>query len=755
MTTKRMQRNLTIMFTDISGFTRHTEKISRDQLMNRLDTHNKLLMPIVAHFEGKVIKTIGDAFLITFESPTNAVQCGTYMQYTLKKYNHGIPDGEQIHIKVSINAGEVTATDNDVFGDAVNVAAKIEKATNPDEIYFTETVFLAMNKAEVPNAFVKTFRPRGENSQEIKLYKVVQDPADEVYKRIVEQTKIDPEKMKTRIIELSATAEKEYTRYQEALEALMEAQGKSSKTTVVALLGGVLVLAVVLLVGFFILKGANELTPEQVVLADARALMANGKPAEARRSLEAYIKEHGDSADLKDALELATLREKQDAGAQAAREFDELEKEVGRLIAQGKPDVARDKLKAATIGSEFTKRAASLKEQVDHYLAARKAIEEGDAQKALDEVKAAYGETDPSDEIKGIREKANAVIRARKLLTGEDARDNGAAVVGILVKAFGDNMTGPVLDLLTTAIEHELCAMARKAGKDATLKTLQDYRTRFALPGAIIKQITREVRLNALWHYTTSHELKQQIMRTEYGSFGQEMWRMTYEDYANEPEFLWRMGDTLYAISEFCYRTPLGFVQWARAYVKDPKIVERHPEFYDRLMKELHDYQSSGISESMREEGITEPVFDARFYVKKFYYQKARPELIKGLTALRKKSSPDAKDERDVTFNSNCFAVLADKGEAGVVENRFEFFRDILMDETLRNNTLQIEHFKALFAEPMTYEEYKQYRTLIDECRQETVDGRYRGYGLAKAMIDNWQTVIREAQPQHTADYQR
>lgn len=754
MTTKRMQRNLTIMFTDISGFTRHTEKISRDQLMNRLDTHNKLLMPIVAHFEGKVIKTIGDAFLITFESPTNAVQCGTYMQYTLMKYNQGIPDGEQIHIKVSINAGEVTATDTDVFGDAVNVAAKIEKATNPDEIYFTETVFLAMNKAEVPNAFVKTFRPRGENSQEIKLYKVVQDPADEVYKRIVEQTKIDPEKMKTRIIELSATAEKEYTRYHEALEALMEAQGKSSKTTVIVLAAGVILLCAVLLIGFFILRDTGP-TPEQVLLADARTLMANGKPGEAKRTLEAWIKEHGESADLKDALELATLRERQDAGAQAAREFDELEKEIGRLIAQGKPDVAHDKLKAATIGSDFTKRADVLKEQVAHYLAARKAIEAGDAQRALDEVKAAFGETDPSDEIKGIREKANAVIRARKLLTGEDARDNGAAVVGILVKAFGDNMTGPVLDLLTTAIEHELCSLARKAGKEDTLKTLQDYRTRFALPGAIIKQITREVRLNALWHFTTTHELRQQVMRTDYGSFGQEMWRMTYEDYANEPEFLWRLGDMLYAISELCYRTPLGFVQWARAYVKQPKIIEQHPEFYDRLLIELHDYQSSGISDSMREDGITEPIFDARFYIKKFYYQKARPELIKGLTALRKKSSTNPKDERDFTFNANCFAILADKGEAGVVENRFEFFRDILMDETLRNNTLQIEHFKALFAESMTYEEYKQYRELIDDCRQETVGGRYQAYGNAKDMIENWQTAIREAQPQHTADYQK
>ncbi|GIK51870.1 MAG: hypothetical protein BroJett014_08430 [Planctomycetota bacterium] len=752
MSTKRIQRNLTIMFTDISGFTRHTEKISRDQLMNRLETHNKLLMPIVAHFEGKVIKTIGDSFLITFESPTNAVQCGTYMQYTLRKYNQGLSEQDQIHIKVSINSGDVTLTDTDVFGDAVNVAAKIEKATNPDEIYFTETVFLAMNKAEVPNAFVKTFRPRGENSQEIKLYKVVQDPADEVYKRIVEETRIDPDKMKTRIIELSATAEKEYTRYHEALEALMEAQGKSSKTTMIVLAAGVVLLCAVLLIGFFILRDSGP-TPEQVVLADARTLMANGKPGEARRTLEVYIKEHGESADLKDALELATLREKQDAGALAAREFDDLEKEIVRLVAQGKPDVARDRLKAAVVGAEFTKRADALKEQVEHYLAARKAIEEGDAQRALSEVRAAFGETDPSDEIKGIREKANAVIRARKLLSGEDARDNGAAVVGILVKAFGDNMTGPVLELLSTAIEYDLCVLARKDGKDATLKVLDAYRTRFALPGATVKQITREVRLNALWYFTTTYQLKQQVMRTDFGEFGQEIWRLTYQDYPDQPDFLWRLGDTLYAISDACYRTPLGFVQWARAYWKEPAIIDKHPEFYDRLMEELHDVQSAGISNSMREEGITEPIYDARFFLKKFYFKKARPALIAGLTALRKKSKPEDKDVRDTTFNANCFSILADKGEAGVLENRFEFFRDVLVDACLRDNVLQIEHIKALFAEPMTFEEYKQYRELIDDCRRETIDGRYQSYSLAKDMIEAWQAAIREAQPQHTEAY--
>ena len=194
MSTQRSQKNLTVMFTDISGFTKHTETISRDALMSRLDTHNELLMPIIAHFEGKIVKTIGDAFLITFESPTNAVQCGLFMQHTLRKYNADRPDPEQIHIKVSINSGEVTVTENDVFGDPVNVAAKIEKATNPDEIYFTEAVFLAMVKAEVPTSFVKTFRPKGAESTEIKLYKVAQDEADERYQKIIAGTHIDAEK---------------------------------------------------------------------------------------------------------------------------------------------------------------------------------------------------------------------------------------------------------------------------------------------------------------------------------------------------------------------------------------------------------------------------------------------------------------------------------------------------------------------------------------------------------------------------------
>ncbi len=197
--------------------------------MARLETHNNLLMPVVAHFDGRIIKTIGDALMITFESPTNAVQCGLFMQHTLKGYNQDRGRNDQIHIKVAINSGEVTVTEDDVFGDAVNIAAKIEKATNPDETYFTEPVFLAMKRAEVPSAFVKLFRPRGEDSDEIKLYKVVQDEGDELYQRIINQTNIDPEQVQSRSAELSRRATGEVGQYFEKLVDALDRQQSASR----------------------------------------------------------------------------------------------------------------------------------------------------------------------------------------------------------------------------------------------------------------------------------------------------------------------------------------------------------------------------------------------------------------------------------------------------------------------------------------------------------------------------------------------
>ena len=125
-------KHLSIMFTDIKGFTSKTAKKSRKELSRMLELHDALIRPIFKEFGGKVIKTIGDAFLVTFTSPTDAVLCGIKIQKVLAKHNKYNDDGDRLEVRVAINSGEVTVKGNDIFGDAVNTAARLEGVAEAD-----------------------------------------------------------------------------------------------------------------------------------------------------------------------------------------------------------------------------------------------------------------------------------------------------------------------------------------------------------------------------------------------------------------------------------------------------------------------------------------------------------------------------------------------------------------------------------------------------------------------------------------------
>ena len=167
-------QHLTIMFTDIKGFTHRTSHSSRKQLEMLLDLHEQLVLPIFKEFNGDVIKTIGDAFLVTFHSPTEAVLCGMRIQKELTKYNEKKLQDERIDIRIAVNSGEVTVKNNDVFGEPVNIAARLEGAAEAGDIYFTEAVYLAMNKSEIPTAEVGYRHFKG-IPEEIKVYKVINE----------------------------------------------------------------------------------------------------------------------------------------------------------------------------------------------------------------------------------------------------------------------------------------------------------------------------------------------------------------------------------------------------------------------------------------------------------------------------------------------------------------------------------------------------------------------------------------------------
>lgn len=163
--------NLTIMFVDMVGFTERTAQQSRSQNTAMLRALHRALLPVVAQFGGRHVKSIGDALLVTFHSPTDGVHCGMALHDALAELNQKRDPREHLKIRVAVNVGEVRTERRDIFGEAVNVAARVEGLTPPDEVYFTEAVYLAMNKAEVQCEPIGARELKG-IPEPVKLYRV-------------------------------------------------------------------------------------------------------------------------------------------------------------------------------------------------------------------------------------------------------------------------------------------------------------------------------------------------------------------------------------------------------------------------------------------------------------------------------------------------------------------------------------------------------------------------------------------------------
>src|ERR1043166_1064066 len=120
------QRRLAaIMFTDMVGYSalaQHDEA----RALELLEEHRRQLRAIFPRFNGTEIKTIGDAFLVEFHSALEAAQCAIEIQRTLAKRNHDVPTERQIEIRIGIHIGDVVHRENDVYGDGVNIASRIQ-----------------------------------------------------------------------------------------------------------------------------------------------------------------------------------------------------------------------------------------------------------------------------------------------------------------------------------------------------------------------------------------------------------------------------------------------------------------------------------------------------------------------------------------------------------------------------------------------------------------------------------------------------
>ncbi len=142
------RRLAAIMFTDMVGYAARTQA-DETAALGLLDRHNRLLRPIFAKFRGREVKTVGDAFVVEFESALDAVRCALDFQRMLHYYNLRSVDAWKIQVRVGIHVGDVVETNGDILGDSVNIAARIVPLADPEGICLTQQVYdQVLNKVE-------------------------------------------------------------------------------------------------------------------------------------------------------------------------------------------------------------------------------------------------------------------------------------------------------------------------------------------------------------------------------------------------------------------------------------------------------------------------------------------------------------------------------------------------------------------------------------------------------------------------------
>jgi adenylate cyclase len=119
-----------VMFTDLAGFSRRVAEFGIIHFLQIIHESQRILVPCIEQFDGILLKTEGDSFLVIYRSAARAVDCAVAMQRAVKEYNVGRTGEEEILLCVGVGYGAMLRIgDHDVFGAEVNAAAKLGEDT--------------------------------------------------------------------------------------------------------------------------------------------------------------------------------------------------------------------------------------------------------------------------------------------------------------------------------------------------------------------------------------------------------------------------------------------------------------------------------------------------------------------------------------------------------------------------------------------------------------------------------------------------
>jgi TolB-like protein len=142
MAEERAQRRLAaILAADVVGYSRLMEADEAATLAELKGRRREVLGPLVAKHEGRIFKTTGDGVLVEFASAVNALQCAVDLQQGMAEANTGQSEDRHIVLRIGVNLGDVVAEGGDLYGDGVNIAARLEGIAEPGSILVSGTAY--------------------------------------------------------------------------------------------------------------------------------------------------------------------------------------------------------------------------------------------------------------------------------------------------------------------------------------------------------------------------------------------------------------------------------------------------------------------------------------------------------------------------------------------------------------------------------------------------------------------------------------
>jgi adenylate cyclase len=173
-----MERRLAAIFAlDMVGFSRLMEEDEAGTLARQKAHRTELIDPAIASHRGRIVKGTGDGLLAEFPSAVDAVECAAEIQRAMPGREVDIPADRNIAFRIGINVGDIVVEDGDIYGDGVNVGARIESLADPGGVFISGSAFNQVkNKVEL--GFEDLGPHEVKNIQEpVQVYRVLLDPA--------------------------------------------------------------------------------------------------------------------------------------------------------------------------------------------------------------------------------------------------------------------------------------------------------------------------------------------------------------------------------------------------------------------------------------------------------------------------------------------------------------------------------------------------------------------------------------------------